>query len=183
VLIVADFAYSSTRRVLTFNLSNSPIFLATFPEEVVSVDGVNRVSHSLQLLARRIPLSTFSTDAQEIIRTTEDSKGNVPNPDDPENDPEIMILEDGESLGVKVEQWAVEYTSKFVHAKGPKFHSTTMAQILGTAYIKKGLPEVSQSLRVTVAYADLKQVCSRSHDAPCSLYCLRAPQRGKMVEH
>lgn len=179
MLIVADFVYSSTRRVLTFNLSNSFISLAAFPEEIISVDGVNRVSHSLQLLARRKPLSAFSTDAQEIIRKTEDSKGNVSNLDDPE----IMILEDDESLGLKVEQWAVEYTSIFVHAKGPKFHSTTMAQILGTAYVKKGLPEVSQSLRVTVAYTDLKQVCSRSHDAPCSLYCLRAPQRGQMVEH
>jgi hypothetical protein len=36
----------------------------------------------------------------------------------------------------------VEYSSKFVHAAGSEFASTTAAVILGTAYVNKGLPEV-----------------------------------------
>lgn len=55
----------------------------------------------------------------------------------------ILLLDDHESIGTQIEQWAVEYASKFVHAAGPKFYPTTAAVILGTAYVKKGLPEVS----------------------------------------
>jgi hypothetical protein len=58
------------------------------------------------------------------------------------DDVEILLLEDDVKFGQKVEQWAVEYTSKFVHAAGPEFYSTTIAQILGTIYVQKNLPEV-----------------------------------------
>lgn len=61
--------------------------------------------------------------------------------------PSVLVLEDHETLGTEVEQWAVEYASKFVHAAGPKFYPTTAAVILGTAYVKKGLPEVSCAIR------------------------------------
>lgn len=105
----------------------------------MTVDGIGRISHPLILPARMKPLSAFSTNIQESIRLTEDLEVDSSETEDPN----ILILEEDKSLGTKVEQWAVEYTSKFVHAAGPKFYATTMAHILGTAYVKKGLPEVS----------------------------------------
>lgn len=62
---------------------------------------------------------------------------------------EVLLLEDHGKCGQEIEQWAVEYTSKFVHAAGPKFYSTTIAQIIGTAYVKKNLPEVRCSIEMT----------------------------------
>ena len=109
------------------------------------IDGVGRLSHTLSLNARRRPLSSFNTDAQGVIRRTEDSRNSDEVQDDETLD--IMILEDEKLLGTQVEQWALEYTSKFVHAAGPEFYSTTIAQILGTAYVKKGLPEVGQFIQ------------------------------------
>ncbi|CZT45690.1 uncharacterized protein RSE6_06021 [Rhynchosporium secalis] len=52
-----------------------------------------------------------------------------------------MILVEDKTLGVRVEQWAVVYDSKFAHAGGIKFRSTTVAVIFGTAYATKSLPE------------------------------------------
>ncbi|CZS91850.1 uncharacterized protein RAG0_02396 [Rhynchosporium agropyri] len=52
-----------------------------------------------------------------------------------------MILVEDKTLGVRVEQWAVVYDSKFAHAGGIKFRSTPVAVIFGTAYEKKSLPE------------------------------------------
>jgi hypothetical protein len=72
-----------------------------------------------------------------MIRQTEDSKNGQG-----DAAASLLLLNDDESLGIQIEQWALEYTSKFVHAAGPEFYSTTIAQILGTAYVKKGLPEV-----------------------------------------
>jgi len=60
-----------------------------------------------------------------------------------EKDSTIIVLEEVENIGTQIEQWAVEYTSKFVHAAGPAFYSTTIGHILGEAYVQKGLPEVS----------------------------------------
>jgi hypothetical protein len=56
---------------------------------------------------------------------------------------DVFLVEDNRGFGQEVEQWALEYTSKFVNAAGPEFHSTTIGQILGTEYVKKNLPEVS----------------------------------------
>ena len=72
-----------------------------------------------------------------MIRQTEDPRHSTS-----EEDPVIMVLEDNDDLGTQIEQWALEYTSKYVHAAGPKFYSTTLAQILGTVYVQRGLPEV-----------------------------------------
>lgn len=110
----------------------------------MAIDGVGRLSHPLPLHARRKPLSDFSPDAQSTIRRTEDSRNTDGNQD--EGTLGVMILGDDKALSTQVEQWALEYTSKFVHAAGPEFYSTTMAQILGTAYVKKGLPEVCSSV-------------------------------------
>jgi hypothetical protein len=104
------------------------------------VDGVGRLSHPLQLRARRLVLDSFKPNDRDIIKKTRDSKA-AGSPD--RGSLSVIILEDGELLGTQLEQWAVEYASKFVHAAGPEFYPTTMAIILGTAYVKKGLPEVS----------------------------------------
>ena len=113
--------------------------------EIVTVDGIGGISHPLDLFARKKSLSAFSTAIQESIKLTEDL--DIDFSSDAE-DPKILILEEDKSLGTKVEQWAVEYTYKFVHAAGSKFYETTMAHILGTAYVKKGLPEVRSSIAI-----------------------------------
>jgi hypothetical protein len=115
--------------------------LKSLQEEIVTIDGVGRLSHPIQLRARRKALNSFEAGEQEIISRTRDSRKTT-KAQDPELD-QILILEDQAALGTQVEQWAVEYSSKFVHAAGPEFASTTAAVILGTAYVKKGLPEVS----------------------------------------
>lgn len=85
-------------------------------------------------------MDSFTTEEQKIIRQTEDkTHKQAAGLDDTAS---IILLTDEGGLGQELEQWALEYTSKFVHAAGPAFYSTTMAQILGTAYVKKGLPEV-----------------------------------------
>src|SRR6266536_1128169 len=134
---ITDFEHSSTRRVVSFDIRLSLDSLSDSDVEFVSIDGVGRLSHPIRLPARRKPLSGFSNEAQDKIWRTEDSKS-------AQDDAAIsvLILDDDESLGIQIEQWALEYTSKFVHAAGPEFYSTTIAQILGTAYVKKGLPEV-----------------------------------------
>ena len=104
------------------------------------IDGVGRLSHPIKLKVQRKRLSSLSPEDQKTIRQTEDLKqGKKANFDTAS----VMLLADESGLGQQVEQWAVEYASKFVHAAGPNFYPTTMAQILGTAYVKKGLPEVS----------------------------------------
>ena len=75
-----------------------------------------------------------------MIRQTEDCRESQNDQDD--NTIQVMILQEDPFLGDELEQWATEYTDKFVHAAGPKFYPTTMAHILGTAYVKKSLPEV-----------------------------------------
>jgi hypothetical protein len=123
---------------VSFNIS---IPLDSFTDsEIVIVDGVGRLSHPIHLRARRKTLKSFSRDAQDTIKQTEDSQRGQTDQDPSTT---VMILEDDKSLGIQLEQWALEYTSKFVHAAGPEFYSTTMAQILGTAYVQRRLPEVS----------------------------------------
>lgn len=82
----------------------------------------------------------------------------------------------------------MEYASKFVHAAGTKFQSTTIAVILGTAYVKKGLPEV-RFLPFSLSfftYSHLMQhtndlkVRTSSSNAPRSIPCLHPPRRRKM---
>lgn len=110
------------------------------PEEV-TIDGIGRISYPLVLLARKRLLSDFSPEIQESISQTanEDVRADA-------ESSHVLLLEDDKFLGAKVEQWAMEYTNKFVHAAGPNFYATTMAHILGTAYVKKGLPEVSSEI-------------------------------------
>lgn len=141
------FVYSSNRRVMSFDITIPLDSLPDSSKETVTIDGIGRLSHSFQLSARRITLKDLSDDARNLVRQTEDSKGEFSN----EDDESILLLEDTEALGRQVEQWALEYTSKFVHAAGPKFYPTTIGQILGTMYVKKGLPEsalVAAMLRV-----------------------------------
>ena len=106
----------------------------------MTIDGVGRLSFPLRLKAQRKRLSSFNPEEQNIIRQTEDLKQSGKTDLDAAS---VILLTNEATLGKQVEQWALEYTSKFVHAAGPKFYATTMAQILGTAYVKKGLPEVS----------------------------------------
>ena len=119
------------------------------PQVVVTIDGVGRLSHTLVLTARILTFSSFGPDAQDTIQQTKDSR----NLDEIQSKESlnIVLLEEEKVLGLQVEQWALEYTSKFVHAAGPEFYSTTMAQILGTAYVKKGLPEVSKFMQTVEA--------------------------------
>lgn len=104
------------------------------------------MSYPLQLRAQRRALEDFTPESQDDIRRTKDSKvSDSVNEDDSYSS--VMILEDNEQLGEQIEQWAYDYTSKFVHAAGPKFYPTTIAHILGIAFVKKGLPEVRLSLQ------------------------------------
>lgn len=119
---------------MTFDIK-IPIASTSFTQETVTIDGIGRISHKLSLPAWLATLSDFDQDVQSSIKKTEAGA-------EVSTENQVLLLEDTESLGVQVEQWAVEYTSKFVHAAGPKFYATTIAQILGTVYVKKGLPEV-----------------------------------------
>ncbi|TVY80643.1 hypothetical protein LSUE1_G008368 [Lachnellula suecica] len=143
------FEHSSTRRIVSFDIKIRENSLATSKLETVTIDGVGHLSLPVKLKVQRKLLSDFTSEEQKIIRQTEEKKkGQKNSKADPES---VIILTDNGSLGQEVEQWAVEYTSKFVHAAGPDFYATTMAQILGTAYVKKRLPEsalVGAMLRV-----------------------------------
>ena len=122
---------------------------------MVTIDGVGHLSHPIQLCAQRKFLGDFNADEREIIDRTRDSKKLLKGREDRLE--QVLILEDEAKLGIQVEQWAVEYSSKFVHAAGPEFASTTAAVILGTAYVNKGLPEVSHTPQSTVSKLKLRQ--------------------------
>lgn len=107
----------------------------------MTIDGIGRISHTIRLQASVKPLESFNTADRAAIRKTQRPAKKIADKD--VGHPSVFVLEDHETLGTEVEQWAVEYASKFVHAAGPKFYPTTAAVILGTAYVKKGLPEVS----------------------------------------
>ena len=93
----------------------------------------------------------MNSDAREAVKMTQViSRDHSKQPQLEIQLNEILLLEDRKSLGAEVEQWALEYTSKFIHAAGPGFYPTTIAQILGTAYVKKGLPEVRSHYIVAV---------------------------------
>lgn len=104
------------------------------------MDGIGHTSHPIQFRAQLALLSSLSPCAQNAIKQTEDPRGSKS--DEDPSTIQVMLLEDTPTLGSEIEQWAIEYTSKFIHAAGPKFHATTIAHILATAYVKKGLPEV-----------------------------------------
>ena len=141
ILTTIDFEYSSTRRVVSFAIRINSKAFKSLEQEMITIDGVGHLSHTIQLPARSTPLNTFKPDEREIIDRTRDSKKLLKAQDDELE--HVLILENQSTLGTQVEQWAVEYSSKFVHAAGPEFASTTAAVILGTAYVNKGLPEVS----------------------------------------
>ena len=140
-LTAVDFEYSSTRRVVSFNVRVDLKAFKSLEKEMVTIDGIGHLSHTIQLPTRRKPLNSFKTDERDVIDRTRDSKKLLKAQDDELE--HVLILEDDATLRTQVEQWAVEYSSKFVHAAGPKFASTTAAVSLSTAYVKKGLPEVS----------------------------------------
>jgi hypothetical protein len=134
----ADFEFSSTKRIVCFEIKSCSGPIDESSKLTVTIDGVGRLSHPIQLRARRKALSSLDVHEQEVVRQTSSTKlKNTSN-----NDVEVVLLDNDATFGQDIEQWAIEYTSKFVHAAGPEFFSTTMAQILGTAYVKKGLPEV-----------------------------------------
>lgn len=134
------FEHSSTRRVVYFDV-HIPSLSKTGPQtEIITIDGVGRLSHPIQLRARRQALQDFSSSDRVIIDQTRDGKKGVAAEDG--ETLSVVIIEDHDRIGADIEQWAVEYSSKFVHAAGPEFYATTTAIILGTAYVKKGLPEV-----------------------------------------
>lgn len=146
---------------------------------MVTIDGVGRLSHPIQLCARRKALNSFKDDEREIINLTQDSKKLLKGSSDELE--HVLILEDEATLGTQVEQWAVEYSSKFVHAAGPEFASTTAAVILGTAYVKKGLPEVSPLiLHSNPSNLTCFTVSLSSSYAPRSLPSIRPPRRGEV---
>lgn len=127
--------------MVNFDISISRDCLAACEQDTIIVDGVGRISHPIRLKACRNQLKNFSSAEQTAIRGTEDRKQALPASTD--DAALVTVLVDEGELGRQLEQWAVEYTSRFVHAAGPAFYSTTIAQILGIAYVKKGLPEVS----------------------------------------
>ncbi|KAL2065803.1 hypothetical protein VTL71DRAFT_3473 [Oculimacula yallundae] len=168
------FEYSSTRRVISFDIRIAPEAFLGDEEYFVLVDGVDRLSHPIKLRARRKLLSSFSASEQVTIRRTREKRNLGKCTDD--DLAHVMILEEDETLGTRVEQWAVEYASKFVHTAGTKFQSTTIAMILATAYVKKGLPEstlVASMLRVAsmafVLRAGVKSTPS-TPQSPCSQF-------------
>jgi hypothetical protein len=136
---------SSTKRVLSFKIKFTPNSEPIYSGEQITIDGIGRTSHPIKLRARRTPLNDLTLDEQETVKRIISAKCIPPISDDFD----CVLLEDDSHCGQEVEQWAMEYTSKFVHAAGPEFHSTTMAQILGTAYVKKKLPEVSSFWAIT----------------------------------
>jgi hypothetical protein len=179
MLTPLDFEYSSTRRVVSFGLRINAKSLKCLEKEMVAVDGIGGLSHPIQLRARRKPLDSFKPEEREVINRTRDSKKALKvEADEPEL---VLILEDDTTLGTQVEQWAVEYSSKFVHSAGPEFASTTAAVILGTAYVNKGLPEVSRttpSINNKVFLTPPVRLSS-SH-APCCLHSIHPPRWRKM---
>ncbi|CZR58722.1 uncharacterized protein PAC_08614 [Phialocephala subalpina] len=133
------FEHSSTKRCLSFHIL-LPQQSSSSPDACfVTIDGIGRISHTLKLPACARSLDSFNPTEKSAIRKTQGTKKTVMDRDG--ENPSVLVLEDHETLGTEVEQWAVEYASKFVHAAGPKFYPTTAAVILGTAYVKKGLPE------------------------------------------
>ncbi len=118
----------------------SPTSFSSCQEEKVIIDGIGRISHPLELPAGSKVLSSFKPEEKDRIMTTIHSS--MPNAalDDSSL---VVLLEENSALGLQVEQWAVEYTSKFVVAAGPRFLPTTAALILGLEYVKRSLPEVS----------------------------------------
>jgi hypothetical protein len=128
------------KRILSFKIMLYSDLTSKFNREKVTIDGVGGVSHPLRLCAERRPLSSLSQTEQDSIKHILTAKTSTLASDIVE----ILLLENDGRCGQKIEQWALEYTSKFVHAAGPEFYSTTIGQILGTAYVKKNLPEVSK---------------------------------------
>ncbi|KUJ13911.1 uncharacterized protein LY89DRAFT_736910 [Mollisia scopiformis] len=133
------FEHSSTKRVLSFDILVPLLPIQSSGACYVTIDGIEKISHTIKLRAYAKSLDSFGAADRAAIRKTEIPNNQITDTDG--ESPEILILEDHEALGTQVEQWAVEYASKFVHAAGPKFYPTTAAVILGTAYLKKGLPE------------------------------------------
>ncbi|KAE8442719.1 hypothetical protein EG329_002910 [Mollisiaceae sp. DMI_Dod_QoI] len=133
------FEHSSTKRYLGFNIMMSPLPSMSADTCYVTIDGIGQLSHTVKLRAHITPLDSFNVADRTMIGKTEDKSKKPADKND--GNPSVLILEDHEALGTQVEQWAVEYASKFVHAAGPRFYPTTAAVILGTAYVKKGLPE------------------------------------------
>ena len=91
----------------------------------------------------RKSLDSYSDGDQAIIKQTE-----APKQRDEVTQvvtAQVEILDEDDTLGGQLEQWALDYTSQFITAAGPRFHSTTMAHIIGHMYVKKGLPEVFRS--------------------------------------
>ncbi|KAH8686102.1 hypothetical protein BGZ60DRAFT_109594 [Tricladium varicosporioides] len=143
------FDHSSTRRVVSFAVDAPIDGRIEIQCETITIDGIGRISHPIKLRAQIQNLSALSPDQRSIILKTGNNKQiETAN----EDEMAVLLLEANEDLGRQIEQWAMEYTSKFVHAAGERFHSTTMAQILGTAYVRKKLPEsklVAAMLRVS----------------------------------
>lgn len=106
----------------------------------IFIDGIGRLSLPLKLKAHRRAWEELSDEEQLAVMPTQDPK--LVTDSGAPGKTMVWFIEEDRKLAVKVEQWALEYTSKFVHAAGPAFYATTMAQILGTAYVKKKLPEV-----------------------------------------
>ena len=139
--------------MISFNIT-IPAVTSTGVFEVIDIDGVGRLSHPLKLRARRQILSKLDAESQDAIRSTQAAlKGGRQTSNVDVTSAEFLLLEDNNLIGNQVEQWAMEYTSKYIHAAGPDFYSTTIAQIIGTAYVKKGLPEV-RHLVVSVEETD-----------------------------
>ncbi len=109
-------------------------------EEKVIIDGIGRISHPLELPARSKILGSFKAEEKDRIMAA--VRSGIPNTT-PDDSSSVVLLEENSAVGLQVEQWAVEYTSKFVVAAGPRFLPTTAAIILGLEYVKSNLPEVS----------------------------------------
>lgn len=145
-----DFEHSSSKRFLAFDLLLPKQSTQSLNAVYVTVDGIGRISHTINLRAYAKFLDSFNDAERTAIRKTRISDNLLTGKED--ENPSVLVLEDHDTLGVQLEQWAVEYASKFVHAAGPKFYPTTAAVILGTAYIKKGLPEVSPNQIKSLKY-------------------------------
>lgn len=136
----------------------SPSTSRTGPPMDIIIDGIGRLSLPLKLRAHQRVWEELSNEEQIALIPTQESKFDS----NASGKAVLLFIQEDPKLAVKVEQWALEYTSKFVHAAGPSFYATTMAQILGTAYVKKKLPEVRPSILHPVAASlQLSPPCCR----------------------
>jgi hypothetical protein len=139
---------TSNKRIIDFNIkmprveSNTALMA---PKEYIMIDGRSGpCSLPIRIPVRQQLFSELNLEAQaEVWRT----KRHQPGSNEAVLDlPEYVTVpaEDDETLGRRLEDWAIQYASKF-----SRYHSgrypTAYAYNVGVVYVTKQLPEVSIS--------------------------------------